>query len=118
VIFTLTGFPQFSKSDIFLRRGAHPVIQATPDDDSLNFARTILSDDPPGWLRTPFCREEGKHPWSLKSTQFGLVDITQGYIDATTRDAANTRRTQTCGVFPANCLPIFENDYRRCRIDT
>jgi antirestriction protein ArdC len=39
--YTLTGFPQFSKSEIFLRRGAHPVIQATPDDDCLNLAEKI-----------------------------------------------------------------------------
>ena len=33
--------------------------------------------------------------------------ITQGYIDPTT-GALTTRQTQTSGVFPANCLPIFE----------
>jgi len=33
--------------------------------------------------------------------------ITQGYVDPSSGQLA-TRATQTSGVFPANCLPIFE----------
>jgi hypothetical protein len=36
-----------------------------------------------------------------------VTGINQGYIDPTT-GALTTRQTQTSGVFPANCLPIFE----------